>query len=515
VGWNRDKSNERIKEHLDGMEEIKVEKLKREADLESLLSETTCREIYGAHVYIGVSNFASLASAATDNQQEIKRLIQALHVYQREVSRIVEEVLEGVRVHFQGSRLHALFYRPIDDGKTLATRAALLELILKDFVASVFNPAFPNLSNFVICGGCDLGTVIGTQNGVRGDRELLFLGGAANHAAHAIGPRGQLRLTQNVYDNLPSDLQAICEEVTDSESAAYQLEATSKTDLDALCEKYEIDWSRQSSRQHVEDDQAQFPLSEIEYGGADVPIDMDSLSIKNSKRILACSIFADLCGFTRYVDSADTEEKKEAAMRVMHAIRKEFARVLTDDFDGVRVQYQGDNIQGAFHLPADDEKMIVRKAIRCAAGFQSSMEVTLKEHLPEASDLHLAVGLDVGTTLFSKLGSRGARDRICLGEAVENAARMMAVLAEKEVGVSEQVYQAMPQEYAQIFEKDQDKDCYVASSVGVDRLDRLDDMKKYDNGATVSVSRGAEAIVVGGGSGSSGRKITPSRTYSE
>jgi hypothetical protein len=81
MGWNRKTSSDRIKEHLDGMGKIVVEKLKREADLESLLSETNCREIFGAHIYVGVSNFASLASSATNNQQEIKRLIQMIHIY--------------------------------------------------------------------------------------------------------------------------------------------------------------------------------------------------------------------------------------------------------------------------------------------------------------------------------------------------------------------------------------------------------------------------------------------------
>jgi class 3 adenylate cyclase len=513
MGWNRERSSDRIKEHLDRLGPIVVEKLKREAELESLLSETNCREIFGAHIYVGISNFASLASNATNNQQEIKRLIQMVHIYQREVSRIVESKLDGVRVHFQGSRLHALFYRPIDNGKKLAIRAVILQLIMKDFVASVFNPAFPSLDNLVICSGCDIGSVIGTQNGVGGDRELLFLGGAANHAAHAIGPRGQLRLTQNIYDNLPSDLQDICEELSDSEPTTHRLRLLSRAELDALCEKYGIDWDRAESAKKIEDDKTAFPLSGIEYGDAEVAIDMDSLGIKNSKRVLAGSIYADLCGFTKYVDSAITDEDKQAAMRVMHAVRKEFARVLTDDFSGIRIQYQGDNIQGAFHLPADQEKAIVQKALRCAAGFQSSMEVTLKEHLAHAKDLHVAVDIDIGTTLFSKLGTRGARDRICLGDAVENASRMMGVLDNQEVGISERAYNALPDDYQPIFSKDSVKDCYVASKVSINRLEKLDETKKY-NGDGVRVARVGAATVISGGGGS-GRAVTPSRNYSD
>jgi hypothetical protein len=62
VGWNYERSRKRIKEHLDSLGEIEIEKLVKDADLDSLLTETCCREIFGAHVYVPVSNFARLAS---------------------------------------------------------------------------------------------------------------------------------------------------------------------------------------------------------------------------------------------------------------------------------------------------------------------------------------------------------------------------------------------------------------------------------------------------------------------
>lgn len=58
----------------------------------------------------------------------------------------------------------------------------------------------------------------------------------------------------------------------------------------------------------------------------------------------------------------------------------------TDDFDGVRVQFQGDRIQVFFHLPKGVAKKIIRKAVDAAAGIQSSMDV-VKECLPEAKTL--------------------------------------------------------------------------------------------------------------------------------
>jgi hypothetical protein len=54
--------------------------------------------------------------------------VQGVHLYQREVARIVEraELFDGVRVHFQGARLHALFYRRIN--KLLENNYLLAEI---------------------------------------------------------------------------------------------------------------------------------------------------------------------------------------------------------------------------------------------------------------------------------------------------------------------------------------------------------------------------------------------------
>src|SRR4051812_35854850 len=104
MSWDGQRSLARVRRHLDGIGEIEVKKLVRDTNLDSLLTETCCREIYGAHIYLNVSNFAALASDGIYARDDYKRLIQGVHIYQREVSRIVESawMFNGLRVHFQG-----------------------------------------------------------------------------------------------------------------------------------------------------------------------------------------------------------------------------------------------------------------------------------------------------------------------------------------------------------------------------------------------------------------------------
>jgi class 3 adenylate cyclase len=510
--WNYDDSLNRIGEHLDNMGEIEVEKLVREADLNSLLTETRCREIHAAHVYVYITNFARIASESIADENEYKRFIQAVHLYQREVSRIVEGIFDGLRVHFQGPKLHSIFYRPIDKTKKLATKAFLLQLVLRDFVSSVFNPAYPLLDNFSIAGGADVGDSIGTRNGKHGDRELLFLGACANYAAKIISTAGRLRITTAIYEALPDDLRELCAETEKEE--IYQINPISRRQLDDLLRKYNIAWDREKSRERIDDDKRNHPLKDIDYSSANELIDLDSLSIWNNKRVLAASIFGDITGFTAYIDRAETDEDKRKALRVLHAIRKEMTKVVATDYNGLRVQFQGDRVQGLYHMPKNEEADIATEAVSAAVGLQSSMEKTIKEKLPEAKELRLAVGVDIDTTLVSKLGARAHRDRICLGAAVEKAAEYEENCSGSQIGVSKRIYDALPERLSKHFTYDSDAECYVAIDLTEDKVERAE---------RATVAAGAPAFITSNQSGvtitererEGARSITPGRSYAE
>lgn len=68
-----------------------------------------------------------------------------------------------------------------------------------------------------------------------------------------------------------------------------------------------------------------------------------------------------------------------------------------------------------------EEQSVARCAVEAAIGLQSAMEGPIKDWLSQAAPLHLAIGVDLGTILISRLGVRKYRDPICLGQAVERA----------------------------------------------------------------------------------------------
>lgn len=512
MSWDLERSRARIKEHLDGLGDIEIEKLVREADLDSLLTETCCREIFGSHLYVSVSNFPRLVSE-TSGDTDFRRLIQAVHIYEREVSRLVEsaESYDGVPVHFQGPKLHTLFYRPIDDATELATRAFLLQLVIRDFVRNVFNPAFPNFDNFVVSSGADIGSVIGTRNGRKADRELLFIGTPANRAAKIIRGNGYLRITDGLYDALPKSLRKRCEFVEDA--GDYRIQPVEGDELRELVEEQNHTWDVEKSQERVEEDRKAFPLKDIAYGAATERVDFDELSIRSNKKVNGASLFADVSGFTNYVEGATNRDAQRAALRVFHGIRKELATVIKTDFSGVRVQYQGDRVQGLFHVPKDEHADISLEAVECAAALHASMELTLKEALPEAKPLHLAIGIDRGPTLASKLGARGHRDRICLGHAVEEAADHEEQCEAGDTGIGECVYKLLPVEVQEAFKWSEDKGCYVAPGLTVQKLARMRRAKVYDRGEPLTVASGAAGTFIRPAGTGNGRQVLPARSY--
>ena len=510
MSWDEKRSRDRITAHLNSIGSIEIESLAREADLEALLTEARCRRIAGAHAYSEISNFPSIFS--TSFGDTLLESVRALNIWQRQAIAIAEGVFGGVFVHFQGPRMHVLFYRPYDT-REQATRAVLMLLALDDFARTQFNTRFSTLADFRVRSGCDIGTVVGTRNGVNGDRELLFVGDAANWAAKIICGRRRITVTRRVVDALSADIAQYAEEAESGGDS--RVVSCTRPELMAMLETHGFGYDAAIHGDAIDKHLDALDLQDVGVSGARTLIDMDSLSVRNNKLVTAASVFGDIDGFTAYVTAADAESDDDVieALRVFAAIRKELAFVVKRDHAGLRVQYQGDRTQAFVHLPEDDEKGIAEEAVRIAASMQSSFEVTLKEALPAAKPLKLAVGVDIGTTLASKLGTHGQRDRVCIGDPVDGGAAIQQACDGDEVGISSAVWNAIRKSWQKLFDYDAERRFYVAKALRAEKLDLADLAEAFD-AKSVHIGRAATALIAPNAfSGST--QVTPSRSWSD
>ena len=129
-------------------------------------------------------------------------------------------------------------------------------------------------------------------------------------------------------------------------------------------------------------------------------------------------------------------------------------------------------------------------------------------------ELSVAVGIDYSTTLVSKLGTRGARDRICLGEGVELAAKIEERVEGTDTGISSAAHAQLSEEIGSLFQWKKKLQCFVARNLTADVFERAEESEKMKEQQTASVSRSAAGVSVWVGT-SLGRNVPLSRNYAE
>ena len=160
-------------------------------------------------------------------------------------------------------------------------------------------------------GGIDFGDALVTKDGVAGDRELLFLGNPANRAAKIVRDRG-LRLTSEVADLLPDDLFALLVETADEGIFSFWVAPERLKEVTAA---HDFFWSREGSRSRLTKAAYGCSGDAVTIYDALVKIDKTKLGLSNSKRVEAVSLFADVDGFTAYIEDADASGMLPEAAR--------------------------------------------------------------------------------------------------------------------------------------------------------------------------------------------------------
>ena len=166
------------------------------------------------------------------------------------------------------------------------------------------------------------------------------------------------------------------------------------------------------------------------------------------------SIFADIDGFTAYIDESIRTGRIAEAVSNLHVMRAEMAAVLREDFNGRKVRFVGDCIHGMLaegDALSTDARATMRSAVMAAAGLRSSFELC-QRMLPGVERLGLAIGIDYGETPVCRLGLRGeasvravASRATCVSEAEQRRCDG------QETAIGEVAFAASPAVIRQVF----------------------------------------------------------------
>lgn len=470
MSWNYDRALERAQARYDQTASLVVTDVIREIDFDNI-SRTEPRRLAGTHLYADVSNFNQLLAAGDDDAA--KDMLRLLHIFAREVSRIIRIDFDGCKVHFQGPRVHALAYRPVGDEAAMAAKAVLTALAIRH-AAQAFNEVFDlsDAAAWKVAAGLDHGRCIATRNGASGDQELLFLGSPANHAAKILTPSG-IRLTAAVRNLLPSSFAPYITTSQVDQDVWHVSLAADKTE--ELAETFGWTWWLDRTRARLEEAAERFPAGCVAVSGVSDKIDKEALAVSNTKRVFGVSIFADVDGFTGYIDSlAELDSDMIDAVRAFHVLRGAMRDTAVQDFEALRIQYQGDRMQALAYRPVDDEAKVAHSAVALAAALTSVADEVVPTVVAPAAAKRLAIGLAAGEVLVSKIGEHGHRDVINLGSSTAAAARIQQRLAGGEIGIDSALRELLPERLQEVFKWSAGARAWVATDLTYDDLMKLE-----------------------------------------
>jgi class 3 adenylate cyclase len=438
--WNKDAASKRIESRIAELplNDIEIKEFVRDADLTNL-PRNVAYHINGAHLYADILNLGDMLHV-TDVEGETchRRTLRFLNLHYRAVHRILQRV-DAIFVDFHNQRLHSVVVKPYDSEEKRAHKAVAVGQLIVDVLAQTGEGAdYPAAKVRV---GIDTGLALAVNNGRRGHREPLFLGEPANHAAK----RASGGKSTGIF-------------LTNKARATMGLKKVENEDATPLTGR-EVDYCKEKAKLGVtaddivnewKDDLERNPIASFDFKGHTPPfstLDIEELSVKNSRRQDAATIYADLDGFTAFVArNISTDGAAEHVVRALHVLRSELDAVLHTDFAGRKVRFIGDCVHGLAvegTAQTTDEKETINNMTLCTGGMRSSFDLALKKLAnsgTDASSLGLAIGFEYGPMNVTRLGIKGELVRCSVSRGVLAAEREQHRCAGNETAIGPIAY---------------------------------------------------------------------------
>ena len=421
--WDTDRASKRIDARIAELpiSDITIKNFVRDTDLTSLPRNVAYR-LHGVHLYADIINLVDMLHV-TDVEGETchRRTLRFLNLHYRAVHRILQRV-DAIFVDFHNQRLHSVVAKPYDSEVDRIHKAIAVAKLVIDVLAQTGEDADHPAAKVRV--GIDTGEALAVNNGRRGHREPLFLGEPANHAAKRAsgGKSAGIYLTNNAREIL--GLKRVDNEdataLTTEEISASQDEAALEVTPDGIVNEWREDLKNN-------------PIGSFGFSRHTPPfstLDIEELSVKNSRRQDAATIYSDIDGFTEYVtQNITTDSASKHVVRALHVLRSELDAVLHTDFAGRKVRFIGDCVHGLLvegTAQTSDAIETISNMTLCAGAMRSSFALALsklKSSGTDASSLGLAIGFEYGPMNVTRLGIKGQLVRCSASRGVVAAER--------------------------------------------------------------------------------------------
>ena len=435
--WRYDRAKDAIDRRIKDVKTIDIVDYKRDTSLESIPTNKAYR-VHGVHMYADILNLSDiLGTTDTEGERCHKRALRFLNLHQREVHRILNRC-DARRVDFHNQRLHSLITKPYgtDEEKKRVVRAVAIGKLIIDVLAETGDDD-DDIPNAKVRIGVDTGLALAVNNGRNGNREPLFLGSPANHAAKLASNWK----AEGIFLTNTARTVAGFEEVDEGTEGTSPL---TRDEIKKCQDEAKLDVTKDEIVKEWRQDNENNPIGSFVFSRPTPPLknlNISSLTPGNSRRMEAVSVYADIDNFTKYV-ADNIDDNAEDVVRCFHVIRSEMDRTLSSDFSGRRIRFIGDCIHGLLMegtAYATDDEESVSTATLCVGALRSSFDLTLERLEANgigAKSLGIQIGFEFGPMTVTRLGMQGDRVRcsVSRGGVASEAEQCRCTGAETSIG---------------------------------------------------------------------------------
>lgn len=417
----------------------------------------------GIHFYINIVNFNRIIIDEESKTKEVTHAIHALDTFFTSVETFGKKVSKDLVVEkITGSRLHMYVVGKLEPAFQVVKAVSAYAYQLTRYIKTDI-PKYKSLPDFYINIGVAYGKFYDFEFTTKdGFSELTTIGYAANFAAklQALSGLNKISIPEDIYNTLPADEQKIFEKIDEKSIRKYGQDKYFTVQLvyvDAPVKIQKTDFL--VAKDYANSDN----LKDIDFTGVKAPLNFSNLSKTQCKKLEGIPVFADIRGFTSQFEEDDSnlEEMTRKTQEILEAMYR-----VSVGHNGIHVQFQGDRELSLYHnVPGQTINGVLQAEQTCFKSAVLSSMRMIDAVKPYA--VHIGVGEDFGTLFATKIGARGEKDNILLGETVIQADIMEDKYAgEDQIAITAEVYSGLKSEDSNLAGKFKQVGNYYIATIG-------------------------------------------------
>ena len=400
----------------------------------------------GIHFYINITNFNQILLKEEAQTKKVNHAIHALDTFFSSIEAYGKKLYPKTLVveKITGARLHLYVIDDIAQAFQAVKAVSAYAYKLCSFLNSEI-AKYKLLDEFHINVGVAYGRFYDFEFTTKdGFLETTTIGHAANYAAklQTKADVSKIAISEDIYESLALDEQAIYQEVSDSSIKKYGHEYYYTTYLGKIASPIVI---QADDMEDVKKRANSVNLTDIDFAGVRKPLVFRDLSTTQCKELEGIPVFADVRDFTSQFaeDDSNLEEMAQKTQDILSRMYQD-----SNGHGGIHVQFQGDRELSLYHnVPGGVVDGSYVAAVSCyKAAVLAAMRLI---DAVKPYSVHIGVGEDFGRLFATRIGAHGEKDNILLGETVIRADYMEDGKAGKDqVAITTEVYTGLKSEDA-------------------------------------------------------------------